>query len=62
MAGLAMSCLPVRSPPSGSGGEEVLEEGRAWAGCGGCHRLGRRWRAEGWGGRGLPGQALGMEH
>lgn len=57
-----MSCLPVRSPPSGSGGEEVLEEGRAWAGCGGCHRPGRRRQAEGWDGRGLPGQALGMEH
>lgn len=35
MAGFAMSCLPVRSPPSfASGGEEELEEGppsaRGW--------------------------------
>lgn len=59
---LAMSCRLVRSPPSVSGGEEVPEEGRAWAGCSGCQRPGRRRRAEGWVGRGLLGQALGMEH
>lgn len=34
----------------------MLEEGRASAGRGGCHRLRRRWQAGGWGGLGGPGK------
>lgn len=56
VAGLAMSCRPVRSPPPPPGVRRSWRRGRLRPRRGGCHPLRRRRPAGAWGRRAWPGE------